>query len=81
MPERLNGLVSKTSVPSGTAGSNPALSVEIKKRKRLMNTLIGTREAMGGILQGGPPHQTMNFVALLQQQLGQVGAVLPCNAR
>ena len=29
VPERLNGLVSKTSEPSGSVGSNPTLSVDI----------------------------------------------------
>ena len=42
---------------------------------------VEPREAMGGILQGGPPHQAVDLVALLQQQLRQIGAVLSRDAR
>ncbi len=36
VPERLNGPVSKTGVPSGTAGSNPALSGSIKPQGKAL---------------------------------------------
>jgi hypothetical protein len=34
-----------------------------------------------GVERGGPADDAVDLVALAQEQLGQVGAVLPCDAR